>query len=1073
MLTVYHSNHLENLADRLAAVVSQPAGSPLVPETIIVQSNGMARWLSLHLAQQLGICANVRFPFPASFIWEVFHKILPRVPETSSLTPPVMAWRLMGLLGAVRDDPRFAPLHGYLEDDDDFRRYELARRIADSFDQYLIYRPERILRWEAGQSDHRHRDEDWQARLWQGLRAADPGPHRVRLQQEFFAALDAESVARSGLPGRITLFGISTLPPVYLEVFQRLAHHLDVHLFLLNPCQLYWGDIVPERDIARRAGEGDGEALYLAAGNSLLASLGKQGRDFIDQVQEAQGTEEEWFADPGEDSLLHCLQSDILNLRNRGTNDCPATPVQADDRSVQVHACHGPMREVEVLHDQLLALFQAQPDLHPAEVVVMTPDIEAYAPYIEAVFATVQGERRIPFSIADRSFRQESPLVDAFFALLELAVSRFDANQVLAILETPAVQRRFGLVEDDLLLVHRWVRETRIRWGIDPQSRARLGLPATAEHTWRAGLDRLLLGYALPGNNARLFADILPYDQVEGGIAQIMGRLQAFTEAISDLQAGLDGRRSVAAWVAGLQGIVERFLAPGEDEEAQIQALREALNQLAETARQADFAEPVSLAVIKSSLRRRLETADPANRFLTGGVTFCAMVPMRSIPFQVVCLIGMNDGAYPRSHRPPGFDLMAHHFRRGDRSRRNDDRYLFLEALVSARRCLYLSFVGNSIRDNSAIPPSVLVSELLDTLRQGFCGSDGQGNILEQVLTRHPLQAFSRRYFGGDQRLFSYSQQLCEAGQEAGRGESEPQPLIGTVLPEPDEPWRSVDLERLIRFLANPARYLLRQRLGIHLEEGQGLLETREPFTLDALAGQDLRQMLLSLRLAAEPLDQALPVMRAEGRLPHGQVGTILFERQLDSVTGFAGRLEQVLPADRLEPWEVNLQLAGMHLTGRLDGIGQEGLVGYRLDKIRPRDLLNLWVRHLLLNLLNPKEIRPVSRWLGEDREVVLNPVADASELLAGLLRLYWQGLSRPLHFFPNSSYAYAQTLGRGRGDPLAAARRAWEGSEYYWGESENSYYQLVFRGSDPLDKWFAELAEAVFGPLFEHLEEI
>ncbi|MDX1655407.1 MAG: exodeoxyribonuclease V subunit gamma, partial [Candidatus Competibacteraceae bacterium] len=997
MFTVHHGNHLETLVDRLAGLVGQPLASPLVPECIIVQSNGMARWLSLQLAQRLGVCANVRYPFPAAFVWEVFRHVLDQVPETSRFDPAVLTWRVMAQLSGLEVCDRFKPLHRWLKNGDDWRRFDLAWRIADSFDQYLVYRPDWILAWEAGRGDDSpDPDERWQAALWRRL-MDDGGSHRVHLQRRFFQLADADTLARSHLPRRVALFGIPTLPPVYLQVLQRLSEVLEVHLFLLNPSREYWGDIEPERDIARRAGEEDAEELYLETGNALLASLGKQGRDFIDQVAELPGEWEDSFHDPGQQrrpSLLHCLQADILNLRNRGDEEHPCSPIDPEDLSLQIHACHSPMREVEVLHDRLLHLFETQPDLSPAQVVVMAPEIESYAPLIEAVFATQEGERQIPFAIADRDFRAESPLVDVFFDLLELHRSRFDANRVLTILEVAAVGRRFRIAEDDLPLVHDWVRETGIRWGVDAPGRAALELPATPEHTWRAGLDRLLLGYALPAGNQALFAGILPFDGVEGGEARIMGRLQDFTAALFELQQQLAQDRPVAQWAPLLRGVVEDFIAPTLDEEPQVQALGQALEEMAESARLAGFDQPVSLEVAAANLRRRLQV-DPAGRFLTGGVTFCAMVPMRSIPFQVVCLIGMNDGAYPRAQTRLDFDLMGRPgaFRKGDRSRRHDDRYLFLEALLSARRCFYISFVGNSIRDNSPVPPSVLVSELLDGVRRGFYPPgqpDGDG--VELILTRHPLQAFSPRYFRpGEPRLFSYSRELCQAAGHRG-GQAESRPLFWESLPPPDPQWRTVDLEQLVHFFANPTRFLLRRRLDVHLEEEEGLLETREPFVLDNQARRQLRQRMLELKLTGGDPDQALPLLRGQGLLPHGQVGETILEQERTRVEWFAARLAAFLPPTAPQPIALDLTVGAFRLTGTLTKAGVRGLRDWRLAGVAPRHYLELWIKHLLLNCLAPEAVHLESRWLGEDKVLTLGPVADCYRRLEELLELYWQG---------------------------------------------------------------------------------
>jgi exodeoxyribonuclease V, gamma subunit len=1075
MLISYHSNRIEKLADQLAEVVREPLSLPLSPEIVVVQSIGMARWLSLRLADRLGICANVRFPFPARFIWEAFRAVLPDLPETSPYAPAVMTWRLIKLLDEAQRKEAFALVRAYLREGDDVRRYELAHRIAGTFDQYLVYRPDWIQVWEAGQEDH------WQAELWRRLAAISDGPHWIRVSESFLAALDADPALHAHLPARVALFGISALSPAYLNLIGRLAQFIDVHLFVLNPCRHYWGDIESARGIARRAGEQDPDALHFETSNPLLASLGKQGRDFIDMIQEYQGQEAEYFEEPDGKGLqhavllhavlLHAVQADILDLRNRAEEPGSRTPVHPDDRSLQVHVCHSPMREVEVLHDQLLDLFERNPGLAPSDIVVMTPDIDAYAPYIEAVFATAPEARRIPFGIADRSFLLENPLVDAFFSLLNLPGSRFDVKRVLALLDTAALRRRFGLVDADLERAHRWVQESGIRWGIDSGSRSELNLPATAEHTWRTGLNRLLLGYALPGE--ALFKGVLPYDGVEGKEARVMGALQAFAEAVFALNAQLNGKHSPATWALMLQALLKRFFEPVDAEVFELQTICQALESMAEAAQQAGFDEPVSLPVVASCVRRHLESSGSAKGFLGKGITFCAMVPMRSIPFEVVCLIGMNDGSFSRARHPLSFDLMEGNFRRGDRARRNDYRYLFLEALLVARRCLYLSYVGNSIRDNSVIPPSVLVNELLEYVCQGFYPQGNErGDILDQVVTRHPLQAFSYRYFTGDSGLFSYSHEFAEASRAAAQVSSNPEPFIVDRLPEPEDDWRTVDLEQLIRFLICPIRYLLRQRLGIHLEAHVGLLETREPFVLDGATECCLREQLLSRRLRGEQLADALPLIRAGGALPHGQVGEFLYRRELDTVNAFAQKVEGLMASGKQGPLEVDLRLGSMRLTGLLTGVVPEGLLAYRLARSQAPDWLALWVRHLVLNHLAPPGVKRMSRCLGEDREIVLGPVQNSESHLEGLLEHYWKGLTRPLHFFARSALEYIKTLNSDKAttQPLAAARRIWEGSDQHWGESQDPYHQLTFRTSDPLDAEFEALAVAIFQPVFDHL---
>jgi exodeoxyribonuclease V gamma subunit len=379
--------------------------------------------------------------------------------------------------------------------------------------------------------------------------------------------------------------------------------------------------------------------------------------------------------------------------------------------------------------------------------------------------------------------------------------------------------------------------------------------------------------------------------------------------------------------------------------------------------------------------------------------------------------------------------------------------------------------VGNDIHDNSIIPPSILVSELLDTIDLGFRDAGHGNRIRDQILTRHPLQPFSRRYFSGTPKLVSYSQELAEASRLAGRGEREPLPFITTPLPEPDEGWYRIELTQLIRFFANPSRYLLHQRLKIDLEEGQEQLETREPFAMDDLAGYALRERMLSLRLAGMSLSDTFAVLCGEGRLPHGRVGECVFEREYEEVERFSARLGKALPRDSLQPLEVDLVLGKRHLTGWLSGVSRQGLVGYRLAKVGPKDYLDLWVRHLVLNVLAPGGVQRISHWLGRDREVMLLPVVDPLFHLQDLLDCYWRGLCWPLPFFPKSALAYVQALAAGKTDPEGAARREWQGNDYHRGECEDHYYQLAFRGSDPLQGEFPQLAQRIFRPLLEHIQ--
>lgn len=1073
---IFASNRLEILAEKLAAVLREPLRSPLEPELVVVQSKGMERWISMELARRHGVCANMRFPFPNTFLQDAFHRLIRPLPAPSPFEPQVVSWRVMGLLPSLLGSPGFTTLRGYLGDPPDaLKLIQLSERIADTFDQYLLFRPEMILGWEQG------RENNWQARLWRELSRGREHLHRAALGKALLEALQRSHLDMGHFPERVSVFGISALPRFHLEVLAALSRVTKVNLFLMNPCREYWGDILGHRE-ARRATAGVGsptDQLHLETGNSLLASLGALGRDFFDLLTEYPGEEEATFLDPGERTLLSALQSDILNLRDRGRAGEGRSAIAAADTSIQIHSCHSPMREVEVLHDRLRQLFEEDPDLAAGDILIMTPEIGTYAPFIQAVFAApAEASGMIPFTIADRSVREEGEIVTAFLAILDLWGSRFTSSQVLALLEARAVRRRAGLSEEGVELVRRWVRETGIRWGIDDENRRELALPANRENTWRAGLDRLLLGYALPGEEERLFGGVLPYDEIEGSDTLLLGRFLEFVEELFREVQALGRPRTLVEWSRVLREILDRFFEADEEAERELQVIRRKVKELADFQELAELTGPLELKAIRYHLGHHLEREGFGFGFMTGAVTFCALLPMRSIPFKVIWLLGMNGDAYPRQSQPLGFDLMARHPKRGDRSRRNDDRYLFLEALLSAREHLGISYVGQSIQDNSLLPPSVVVSELQDYIEQGF--EFPGGDILDQVMTRHRLQGFSPEYFKGDHRLFSYSDEYFETAKRLVAPRRAPLPFISAGLSEPPADWRTIELDGLVRFFVNPARFLLTRRVGILLDEGERVLPESEPFTLTGLERYLLEDRLVARGLAGQDLRAHLPLARAAGRLPHGMVGDCTYEELRMGVERFVARTRPYLENAEPEPLPVDLTLGDFRLTGRISGRYGGRLVQQRYARVRPQDHLRAWISHLALGLADsPRSSMLVSRRAeGEGTWVAWEyaPVENGDGLLVALLERYWEGLQRPLPFFPRSSWDYARLVlekGSPEGEALRKASEAWAGDDYRRGENEDPYYHLCFRDTDPLDDEFRRLARELFEPLLAHQKEV
>ncbi|MFC1895354.1 exodeoxyribonuclease V subunit gamma [Thermodesulfobacteriota bacterium] len=1084
-LRLFTSNRLEILTEALARVVGTPLSSPLDEEVIIVMSAGMKRWVSMQLAQYLGICANFAFPFPNTFVREISQKVVPNVSERLSFDPRIMTWKIMKLLPDFITKPGFESLKVYLGDTAvHLKRFQLSERIADTFDQYLLFRPEMIFRWESGEEEH------WQAVLWRELVRGNEGGHRAALGKAFLEAVRDSSTNTKGLPERICAFGISALPRFHMEVLAALSRFTQVNLFFMNPSREYWGDIVTDWAIQRATSGLDIqdvtiEELYLEKGNSLLASMGALGKDFFEMVNDFDCEEFSSFEDPAEDNLLCCLQSDILNLRDRPQSLKEKKVFSAYDSSIQIHSCHSPMREIEALHDQILDMFEEDPSLMPKDILVMTPDIESYAPYIHAVFDTPSDEaKRIPITIADRSIRRESEVIDTFLAILELCGTRFGASQVVSILESPAVQRKFELAETDLDLIRRWVTQTRIRWGIDGESRGQMDLPSFPQNTWKAGLDRLLLGYAIPGQDQNMFGDVLPYDHIEGSEETLaLGNFLEFATELFSRARSFMMPRTLYEWSKTLTRLLDSFFLPDEDTEREMQALRCTLNVLADSQEVSAFEEEIDVTVIQYHLGHSLDREGFGYGFFAGGVTFCAMLPMRSIPFKVICLVGMNSDAYPRQSKPLGFDLIAKHPKPGDRSRRNDDRYLFLEAVLSARERLYISYIGQSIQDNSLIPPSVLVSELMDYIEQGF---EIPGNeTLGRIVTKHRLQAFSPEYFKENEKLFSYSEENCQAAQWLLEDREPAVPFITQAISVPGEEWKTVDLDDLVRFFGNPTRFLLNRRLGIHLEERASILEEREAFEIKGMERYLLEENLVKSKFSGLILEDLFPSIQASGQLPHGTVGRCIYESVTQGVEGFGEKSKPYMEGKPLLPLEVDLGISGFRLTGRLDALSPERLLRYRYARVKATDRLKVWIHHLALNSVKADNYPRTSVLVGLNPNNRKKPVwaaweysavQNSEEILGMLLEGYWAGLVKPLHFFPESSWVYVHMLLERNKPPekaLRSARDNWTGSDFNRGESEDAHYELCFRSTDPLDSEFQRIAEEVFTPFLAHQRKI
>lgn len=1100
MFTVYHSNQLDLLAKLLLAIMqSKPLIHPFQKEVILVQSPGMAQWLKLEMAKEQGIVANVEFPLPATFIWQMFTQVLSQVPQRSFFNKEAMTWKIMKVLPGLLDDPDFSELKHYLDEDfDSQKRYQLAEKIADIYDQYLVYRPQWIKAWENERAvPELENEKSWQPKLWRALYdytlSLGQSPfHRANLYDEFIDTLGAHKQKPQGIGAidRIFIFGISALPPRYLHALKALGEHIDIHYMSMNPCRYFWGDIRDKRYLSKvvashqkgKNADGQGALIPILSaqdqsaqvGNSLLASMGKLGRDNLLLLSDLQCQEmDQGFVDIPRDCLLHHIQADILDLIEPGDieqihDSQSKREIALDDRSITVEVCHSPMREVEVLHDRLLDMLEAHPSMTPRDIIVMVADINVYSPAIAAVFGNAPGARFIPFSISDKSATQESPILSTFLRLLSLTDQRCSAAQLLEILEVPSVLRRFELDDKQFEKIKFWVEEAGIRWGLNEKTAAQFSLPYQDQNTWLFGLNRMLLGYAMPSETG-LYNGILPFDEVQGLEANVAGKLVEFFRVLTKIQSALMIPKTGNLWVQTLNGFFDDMFSLDTDEELAGQLLRRQLESWLIQLNDAGFSGSLALCIVRDYLKEKLGGERMSQRFLSGRVNFCTLMPMRSIPFDVVCLLGMNDGDYPRTVAPVGFDLMVGRACPGDRSRRDDDRYLFLEALQSAQHRLYISYVGRAVQDNSIKVASVLVTELLEYCRQGYCiegdkamTEEGSGaRFLSFMVHHNPLVPFSRQNFEGEKKSYS-GHWLCAAKGE--RVEVDPFLSLDKPLPKGEEEMFNqgvIELTELQRFWRLPVQYFFNRRLNVFFDPPKGAMPETEPFCLDNLHRYQLRDGLLSHLIKHGKSNASVEMFyqrqKAAGTLPIHHFGALALETEQRIIEDQYKTLAPFLEGPKA-PLEVNLVIPSfrgdLQLQGWLDARYALGRVLYRSGKIRANDRLGAWIDHLCQCASGVFEN---THYFGVDKAFFYPAITqnEATKQLTFYVDKYLEGIDVPCPYLPSTALAGLEAFfdKKGnwredestRGKANAKMQLAFEGPFGMTGEGENLYVARVW----------------------------
>ena len=1159
-------------------------------EVIVVQNAGMQHWLNLAIAKERGISMNMCYALPAQYLWKLIRSIASdeKVPEQSPYSREVLTWRIHALLASqeVIFDSDFNPATRYWNIDSDssaafssqenLKRYQLAEQMADLYEQYLIFRPQWLDAWEKGQElVLLSQANKWQAKLWQMLNnqlAYNP----VELLNDAIANIDCKIKQEPLLlPKRLSFFGINSMAPMWITFINALSEHIEVNFFHLNPCFSYWGDIISEKQAMKKLSHWSAsvEDEHLFIGNPLLASLGQQGREFLALLQDYSTVNVELFVKASTEKaaqanntdeeptecILHRMQNDILEL-----NDATKVPTELIDDSITIVSCHSALREVQALHDYLLHQFNdsainslnGEEKLTPKDVLVMCPQIEQYAPYVNAVFTRGWQDLNdevppLPCSIADRSAKDSDPLIAAFSELLTLPDSRFQVSQLLSFIRLPAVANKFSINEEDSEKITIWLQQATVHWGLDEDHKERvLGENVSNSFTWQQGLSRLLRGFAFSDCDS-IYQEQLLLAAVEGDDAILLGQLILFIEQLQSLSQQLNTARTANNWQSFLLDQLEQlftlnsvFSTEGNKDRTQqiidqqinnqiensLAIIEQAIAALVEYCSHAHFDEKIDLAIVIDFLNSHFSQGDASRQFMVGQVTFCSMLPMRSIPFKVIAVLGLNDGEFPRQRQPLGFDLMAQTSASlGDRSRRGDDRYLFLEAIISARNALYLSYQGRNIKNNNEKQPSLVLKELMDYLTQGYGwrfvndtveGSRESENSKIQ-LQQMPMQPFSEDNYTGINASSSVKASFDANWLTLAQNKEITIKEAALIVNDENIALDSLTSNDLIRFFQHPSKVFAQQALNLYLDSNDVQLEDVEPFSADYLESYLLKQALLNASLdvlgdnaqdnvemdITTATETVLHTAKLSGKFPDLPSTQENFDVWLDDIKQFSDEIlshgcetpDLIDCKISLNKSTSNTQNQSVTLIAKVpvkqSGQGTQS-VFYRSSSAKAKDLFTLYLNQLIVQVWQQQNINianyndnPLGQvqstcgfyFNSKSKKVEQHIVAaidDAEAELVMLVELYAQGQKQALLL--NGDLA-AQVFKQSRGKSVELTQERFEqfwlgsamqGKDTASGFGEDAYIHYFWQQCPNIATYLPQL-KSVYKGLYQSIQKV
>lgn len=1039
MIKVCSSHTIYKLADKLADNLSKRIGDdPFSVQQVIVQNQDTARWLKLFLADKNDVCAQIEFILPAKWQYDMIRKVYPDLPRLLPSDIGPMTWSIYELLLHPETSNKTGTVSEWLSrqkhQQKELSVFRFARQVASVFDQYLVYRPEMMLAWQNGESET---GEEWQSDLWRLLnnqwKKLENNKLNLNKAELIYDICDAIESGKYPVKEPLYLFNTGLLSSSVSNIVKALSAQSEIHIFSTN-CT--------------------GSDTVL---NILTDTLGEEQRK-LNKLFESMGAQTDFT--PAEPDYG---QTNLAKVKNAILSNDRIEALDPGDGSIRIHSCYHPVRELETLHQSLLGLFEGDPELKAEDVLIVTPDLSIYKPFIHGVFESgEEGLPQIPWYVADQKYYQSRDIYKTAETLLGLVDSRFETDAVMGFLSLESIRDRFGFSDYDLSLIQRWFSDNQVYWGLNSEHRVETGEPAEDIHTIDSALKRGWLGLMGGVNPGDLFNGELLYTGINSGEQQeVWASLSEILRKMDHLRKEVNHHKTISEWIEwlneSLKGLIPEESARGESWEKFIKTG----NQISEEMLVTGTKATIPFTLFRNLFLMESESGKSGAAFFNRGVIFSSMVPVRSLPFKVIALLGLNDDLFPRKPVHPDFDLMTLHPLPGERNRRDEDKNLFLESIMAAEKVHYCSFIGRNARSDEEIPPSSILSGWISVL------ADASGTKEEEWVSNESLYIYSS---ASEQQIAHYSKTDGEVSARIGKGESTGYAEAALVKPNSDK--MMIDPVDIERFYNNPFKAFLTSGFGAKFGWDS---DERNEFNNNNLETHILFQQVFGWLIEGKDEEHIAQLLLNSGSMPAGWPGIY----QCDSLIESAKNAIEYITDKGFEPSynniDINSSLYDMVIRGTIKNYSKNSFLDISESNPSGKTLFNSWIRHLMLSLNdnNHTETNVIAGIKKEPKHYRFKSVENVKEILSDLLVGYKAGLETPLPFFPKTAYEYVSGL-PDEDKAISDAGKNWRNDFSKFGEGEDVYIKTIL-GTKPelnIEEW-KPIFIRFMQPLINHLEMI